>query len=1030
MRPTGLCFFFVCGCHFMVNGSRYCSWSNKTVEEVLSCPTNKTEYEERKKIKNCEELANKQNCTLPHQFVYHCVLNDLETSLVEVCAPQYVIIGYCAEYNIVGAVIQPHTTLKCRNVTPQCPNRYISTDAYLYPGCYNAVKRISYTNSVDRSISTTDRSLTFGKTTVTYSKERTTEIIAGLTIGVVAFVLISVLIKIIYDWKKHQKIPGTLGTEYVPLIRKEDIDRLGIDYLLYNLPSDHRTFPMIAEELQIPQEILNWSLKNREKFVRSMKVGNISVFNGRAMVIGCARAGKTTLVKKIKGDSDLETTSTSGIEIHSHTFKLNSDESTIMVSTDEEKERGCLYFTPGMVDILDENKQETSYGVNVNFVPDQSNVTRPGEENHVVDVVSSLPSSTEGTLNSNNYKVADDIDPDVNDSIKPVNNLASNVTSPREENHVVVIATSLPSSTEDTSNSNNDEIVIDTDPSVKEYVQPVNNLASVVDMTPGTEKSIAMLEQNVDLNDCVPSVNMENLKMLSLLDFAGHSAYYACHHIFFSPRAFFILVVDMTKDLSSVATEACSNKDLIYSDWTYEDYIRYWLGSIHTYSSKEAPVILAFSHSEDNGGDPEKALQYFRKICASLPRNLLDHLDKRRIFSFQKQSEKNVEAFKECLAATVKSQSHWGERVPISWTKLESVLRKLIKKSNVIFFSKLLSYVLKTNELGINTEEDLLDALMFFNDTGVILFRSEIKDIIILDVQWFVDAFKRIIFDAEHVKAMNIGDVQEFKELSEHGLLSSNVLNVLWQNSEFAEHKKSLVDYLKHLDMLAELPEEKWYVPCMNKQKFEWNYLGNCNVSSRLCFLFEFLPFVIYHRLVVACINNMSMKPWSIGERKGIFHTVTILTYNKDIHRVLIAICDNKKNKHKNCPYSIEIQINVTKPKEIDTRLTLKLKEDICQNITVLTKRLSSCEIYSHVGYRCRLEPFGKDIESHIIKEEEMPLSAESEYECCKCSQSHFVDVDSIRRFWKKTTKNRMLLVQKKNHTQVQQEKLHLTPKF
>ena len=61
-----------------------------------------------------------------------------------------------------------------------------------------------------------------------------------------------------------------------------------------------------------------------------MKAGNIPVFNGRAMVIGCARAGKTTLVKKIKGDTDLETTSTSGIEIHSHAFKLTSDESTII----------------------------------------------------------------------------------------------------------------------------------------------------------------------------------------------------------------------------------------------------------------------------------------------------------------------------------------------------------------------------------------------------------------------------------------------------------------------------------------------------------------------------------------------------------------------------------------------------------------------------------------------------------------------------------------------------------------------------
>ena len=69
--------------------------------------------------------------------------------------------------------------------------------------------------------------------------------------------------------------------------------------------------------------------------------------------------------------------------------------------------------------------------------------------------------------------------------------------------------------------------------------------------------------------DCKPLVSKNNLKMLSLLDFAGHSAYYACHHIFFSPRAFFILVVDMTKELASVASEACKENDLIYSNWTY-----------------------------------------------------------------------------------------------------------------------------------------------------------------------------------------------------------------------------------------------------------------------------------------------------------------------------------------------------------------------------------------------------------------------------------------------------------------------------
>ena len=81
--------------------------------------------------------------------------------------------------------------------------------------------------------------------------------------------------------------------------------------------------------VKIPTEILYWSQENRKKFVRSMKVGNIPVYNGRAMVIGCAYAGKTTLVKKIKGDKNLQTTSTSGIDVHSHVFKLSSDELTI-----------------------------------------------------------------------------------------------------------------------------------------------------------------------------------------------------------------------------------------------------------------------------------------------------------------------------------------------------------------------------------------------------------------------------------------------------------------------------------------------------------------------------------------------------------------------------------------------------------------------------------------------------------------------------------------------------------------------------
>lgn len=54
------------------------------------------------------------------------------------------------------------------------------------------------------------------------------------------------------------------------------------------------------------------------------------MFSGRGMVIGCAEAGKTTLIKKLKGEQNITTTSTKGIEIHVHEFKLDDKERTII----------------------------------------------------------------------------------------------------------------------------------------------------------------------------------------------------------------------------------------------------------------------------------------------------------------------------------------------------------------------------------------------------------------------------------------------------------------------------------------------------------------------------------------------------------------------------------------------------------------------------------------------------------------------------------------------------------------------------
>ena len=402
--------------------------------------------------------------------------------------------------------------------------------------------------------------------------------------------------------------------------------------------------------------------------------------------------------------------------------------------------------------------------------------------------------------------------------------------------------------------------------------------------------------------------------------------------------------------------------------------------------------------------------KYFIEICRCLPKELREHLNKNRMFAVTKESNNNMEELKKCIATTVKSQSHWGENVPISWTKLESVFNK-IKKDKIFNFSDLLRLVQSTKELSIENEEDLKTALTFFHETGVILFRSETEKII-LDVQWFVDAFKCIILDEIHWDTIDENNCDLFEQLTKHGLLSSELLDELWKKHNIYEHKDSLIYHMKQLDMLAELSEEQWYVPCMNKQKYDEKYLDNCNVSSRLCFLFEYLPFFVYHRLIAACINTLKMEPWETAGKKHIFHTVTILSCKDLTHRMLIGICDNKGRTDKEYPYSIEIQANVTKPDEIDTKFTSDFCGRIHEILDELTRPFFSGKSSFCVGYRCKFGPFAGNQEGQIIKEEEM---SGSRIICNKCPSVHQEDVGLIRRFWEVITVTHFLKIKFKN---------------
>ncbi|XP_062612349.1 uncharacterized protein LOC134274109 [Saccostrea cucullata] len=160
------------------------------MRKVNACPVTKYEVERAAENKDCNELALKQNCTSAENFKYHCLMNELEDGFVEVCAPAYFIHGFCAEYNIQAALIQDHFNIKCKDVKPPCAERYKSSDAYLYKGCYNLILENNNLSTMESTTHKHNTSISFMINDISAESTSDWKIAVGVTTATVLVLVI------------------------------------------------------------------------------------------------------------------------------------------------------------------------------------------------------------------------------------------------------------------------------------------------------------------------------------------------------------------------------------------------------------------------------------------------------------------------------------------------------------------------------------------------------------------------------------------------------------------------------------------------------------------------------------------------------------------------------------------------------------------------------------------------------------------------------------------------------------------------
>ncbi|CAG2206616.1 unnamed protein product [Mytilus edulis] len=113
---------------------------------------------------------------------------------------------------------------------------------------------------------------------------------------------------------------------------------------------------------------------------------------------------------------------------------------------------------------------------------------------------------------------------------------------------------------------------------------------------------------------------------------------------------------------------------------------------------------------------------------------------------------------------------------PPKWLLFQQVLGKLEDNNVPISTTTRLSKIAEHVDIGIPPEKELKQCLQYFHDNGTLIYFEEenLKDYVILDPKWFVNAFRCLVSDKTEP---TMDDSDDWKTLTETGELTDKLIS-------------------------------------------------------------------------------------------------------------------------------------------------------------------------------------------------------------------------------------------------------------
>ncbi|XP_062579878.1 uncharacterized protein LOC134241876 [Saccostrea cucullata] len=325
----------------------------------------------------------------------------------------------------------------------------------------------------------------------------------------------------------------------------------------------------------------------------------------------------------------------------------------------------------------------------------------------------------------------------------------------------------------------------------------------------------------------------KRLVPVTVWDFGGQEVFYATHQTFLSSSCLYMLVFDLN------------------------------VLDKHSQDTGFPKIVLVGTHADlfpmENKGIKlweivQKLEDFFR---GSTQRSHLI-IDIRYFINATDVNGVPFELLRQCIMETAESLPDWGKLIPRKWILLENEISDMKSSGRKIVSVEEIHNLCK-NKGGFE-RQDIEDFLNFQNSLSKVLYFKEryLKEKVILDPKWVIDALSSFITDEHFVKQKESYEAKDWLTLKETGKISMRFIDNLWKETEFGTFRDHLIKVLCRLDLITQSKiKNMFYVPSMVQQKCPTvDYNEICQavevglVSFRFSFRNKFLPPAVFYRMI------------------------------------------------------------------------------------------------------------------------------------------------------------------------------------